>query len=320
MGITRRAALAVPLLAAPAFAQARWVPERPMRMIIPWAPGGSSDVQLRNLADLASRALGQTVVAENRGGAGGTLHAVHLAREARPDGYTIGQMHLSVIRRPFLVRTPQWDATKDFTHIIGLTGWLFGVAVKADAPWRNFREFLDDAKRRPGRISFATSGVATSNHLAMEEIIGREGIEMLHIPFRGAPEGVTAVIGGQVSAIADSSAWAPQVEAGAMRLLCVWSAERARRFPDVPTLKELGFDMVVTSNYGLSGPPGMDPGVVRVLHDVYHEGLMGEANTRVRDQYDMPLVYLNSAQFTDFVRQRAEIEREIITRLNIRME
>jgi tripartite-type tricarboxylate transporter receptor subunit TctC len=137
---------------------------------------------------------------------------------------------------------------------------------------------------------------------------------------RVLPEGVTAVIGGQVSAIADSSAWAPQVEAGTMRLLCVWSAERARRFPDVPTLKELGFDMVVTSNYGLSGPPGMDPGVVRVLHDVYREGLMSEPNTRVRDQYDMPLVYLDSAQYTDFVRQRAEIEREIITRLNIRME
>ncbi len=105
-----------------------------------------------------------------------------------------------------------------------------------------------------------------------------------------------------------------------MRLLCVWSAERARRFPDVPTLKELGFDMVLTSNYGLSGPPGMDPGVVRVLHDVYREGLMSEPNTRVRDQYDMPLVYLDTAQYTDFVRQRAEIEREIITRLNIRME
>lgn len=320
MGITRRAALAAPLLATPALAQARWVPERAMRLIIPWAPGGSADVQLRNLAELAGRALGQSVVAENRGGAGGTLHALHLAREARPDGYTIGQMHLSIIRRPFLVRTPQWDATADFTHIIGLTGWLFGVAVKADSPWRSFREFLDDAKRRPGRISFATSGVATTNHLAMEEIIGREGIEMVHVPFRGAPEGITAVLGGQVSCIADSSAWAPQVEAGAMRLLCVWSAERARRFPDVPTLRELGYDMTVTSNYGLSGPPNMDPGVVRVLHDVYREGLMSEVNTRLREQYDMPLVYFNSEQYTDFVRQRAVVEREIVTRLGIRME
>ncbi|MBX9701670.1 MAG: tripartite tricarboxylate transporter substrate binding protein [Acetobacteraceae bacterium] len=320
MGITRRAALAAPLLATPALGQARWVPERAMRLIIPWAPGGSADVQLRNLAELAGRALGQSVVSENRGGAGGTLHALHLAREARPDGYTIGQMHLSIIRRPFLVRTPQWDATTDFTHIIGLTGWLFGVAVKADSPWRTFREFLDDAKRRPGRISFATSGVATTNHLAMEEIIGREGIEMVHVPFRGAPEGVTAVLGGQVSCIADSSAWAPQVEAGAMRLLCVWSAERARRFPDVPTLRELGYDMTVTSNYGLSGPPNMDPGVVRVLHDVYREGLMSEANTRVREQYDMPLVYFNSEQYTDFVRRRAVVEREIVTRLGIRME
>ncbi len=322
MAITRRAALAVPLLSlgAPAYAQARWAPERPMRMIIPWPAGGSADSQLRGLAEGASRVLGQPVVVENRGGAGGTLHAVYLAREARPDGLVIGQMHLSVIRRPLLVRQPQWDSTTDFTHIIGLTGWLFGVAVKADAPWRTFRELLDDAKRRPGRLSFATSGVATTNHLAMEQIALQEGVELLHVPFRGANEGVPAVLGGQVHMIADSSVWAPHVEAGSMRLLCVWSAQRAPRFPDVPTLRELGYDMVVTSNYGLSGPPGMDAGVVRALHDVYREGLMGEANARVRAQFDMPLVYLGTEEYTDFVRRRVEIEREIINRLGIRME
>ena len=324
MAITRRTALATlaaaPLAApwaTPAIAQSRWLPERPMRMIIPWPAGGSADAQMRQMAESVTRALGQPVVVENRGG---TLHAVHLAREARPDGLTIGQMHLSVIRRPFLVRQPQWDATTDFTHIIGLTGWLFGVAVRTDAPWRNFRDMLEDAKRRPGMISFATSGVATTNHLAMEQIAQQAGVELLHVPFRGASEGVPAVLGGQVNMIADSSVWAPQVEAGAMRLLCVWSAERARRFPDVPTLRELGYDMVVTSNYGLSGPPNMDPGIVRALHDAYREALMSEANTRVRDQFDMPLVYLSTEQYTDFVRARAALEREIIARLGIRME
>ena len=318
--LARRGLLAIPLFATPALAQSRWLPERPIRMIIPWPPGGSADAQMRAMTESISRSLGQPVVVDNRAGAGGTLHAVHLAREARPDGLTVGQMHLSVIRRPFLVRQPQWDATTDFTHIIGLTGWLFGVAVRADAPWRNFREMLEDAKRRPGMISFATSGVATTNHLAMEEICTREGVELLHVPFRGANEGVPAVLSGQVSMIADSSIWAPQVEAGAMRLLCVWSAERARRFPNVPTLRELGYDMVVTSNYGLSGPPNMDAGIVRSLHDAFRESLFSEANQRVREQFDMPLVYLNSEEYTDFVRRRADLERGIIARLGIRME
>jgi tripartite-type tricarboxylate transporter receptor subunit TctC len=319
--ISRRSTLALggAVLATPALAQGRF-PERPIRLIVPWAPGGSSDVQLRNLAELSSRLLGQPVVTENRAGAGGTLHAVHLAREARPDGYTLGQMHLSIVRRPFLVRTPQWDTTTDFTHIIGLTGWLFGVAVRADSPFRTFADLIAHARRNPGALSYATSGIATTNHLAMEDIAARERVEFTHVPFRGATEGITAVLGGQVSMIADSSAWAPAVEGGQMRLLCVWSAERAARFPNVPTLRELGYDIVVTSNYGISGPPRMDPGVVRVLHDAFRTALMSEENTRVRGQFDMPLVYMGSDEFHQFIVQRAAWERDMVNRLGIRME
>lgn len=322
-GLSRRHALALggAALAAPnvASGQGRF-PERPIRFIIPWPPGGSSDAQLRSLGEQAGRLLGQPVVMENRGGAGGTLHAVTLAREARPDGYTIGQMHLSVIRRPFLVRTPQWDATTDFTHIIGLTGWLFGVAVRADSPFRTWQDMIAFARQNPGAVSYATSGIATTNHLAMEDICLRERVEMTHVPFRGASEGMPAVLGGNVTMIADSSIWAPAVEAGQMRCLSVWSAERAPRFPNVPTLRELGYDIVVTSNYGISGPPRMDPGIVRVLHDAFHTALMSPENTRVRNQFDMPLVYLNTHDYTEFVAQRAAWEREMVTRLGIRME
>ena len=322
MTLARRALLgaaaAMPL-ATPALAQGRY-PERPIRLLVPWPPGGSADAQLRSLSEVTSRALGQPVVVENRAGAGGTLHAVHLAKEARPDGYTLGQMHLSVVRRPFLVRTPQWDAVTDFTHIIGLTGWLFGMAVPANSPFADYRSFVVYAKANPGRVSYSTSGIATTNHLAMEDLAQREGIELLHVPFRGSNEGVTAALGGQVHMVADSSAWAPQVEAGQMRLLSVWSAERAPRFPTVPTLRELGHDMVVTSNYGISGPPRMDPGVVRALHDAMKAALMGEENTRVRNQFDMPLVYLDTEGYQDFIARRAVYERDIVNRLGIRME
>ncbi|WP_206934295.1 tripartite tricarboxylate transporter substrate binding protein [Roseococcus thiosulfatophilus] len=314
------AAVAAPL-ATPRLAGAQsGFPTRAVRLIVPWPPGGSSDVQLRNLAEMAQRHLGQPVVIENRAGAGGTLHAIHMAREARPDGYTVGQMHLSVVRRPFLVRQPQWDTTTDFTHIIGLTGWLFGIAVRADSPIRTFQDLLAEARRRPGELSYSTSGIATTNHLAMEDISARERVEFTHVPFRGATEGITAVLGGQVTMIADSSTWAPHVEAGRMRALCVWSAERASRFPDVPTLRELGYDIVVTSNYGISGPPRMDTGIVRILHDAFKQALMSEENTRVRNQFDMPTVYLDSEQYRDFIVQRAAYERDIVTRLGIRME
>ena len=320
-GLSRRIALAASgaILAAPAFAQGRF-PERPIRLIIPWTPGGSADAQLRSLSEQASRILGQPIVTENRGGAGGTLHAVHLAREARPDGYTLGQMHLSVIRRPFLVRAPQWDATTDFSHIIGLSGWLFGVAVPANSRLQTWQDMIAFARANPGRLSFATSGIATTNHLTMEDIMGRERIEMTHVAFRGASEAMPNVLNGSVDMIADSSIWAGAVEAGQMRLLSVWTAERVARFPTVPTLRELGYDLVVTSNYGISGPPRMDPGIVRVLHDALHTALMSEENARVRAQFDMPLVYMNTQEYTDFVAQRAAWERDMVTRLGIRME
>jgi tripartite-type tricarboxylate transporter receptor subunit TctC len=320
--VTRRVALgAAGLLATPGLASAQGrFPDRPIRLIVPWPPGGSADAQLRSLAEVAGRSLGQTVVTENRAGAGGTLHALHLAREARPDGYTLGQMHLSVIRRPFLVANPQWDATRDFTHIIGLTGWLFGVAVRANSPFKSWGEMIEHARRNPGRVSFATSGIATTNHLTMEDIAARERIEMTHVPFRGANEALPAVLNGQVDMIADSSIWAQPVLAGQMRLLSVWTAERVARFPDVPTLRELGYDLVVTSNYGISGPPGMDPGVVRVLHAALRDALFGEENTRVRNNFDMPLVYLDTEQFSEFVTRRAEWERDMVRRLGLRME
>ena len=323
--IGRRGALAIggaalggAALSTPAIAQGRF-PSRAVRLIVPWPPGGASDAQLRSIAELSSRELGQPVVIENRAGAGGTLHAIHLAREARPDGYTVGQMHLSVIRRPFLVSQPQWDTTTDFTHIIGLTGWLFGMAVRADSPFQSLQDVLEYARANPGAVSYSTSGIATTNHLAMETLQEMTGVEFTHVPFRGATEGITAVLGGQVTMIADSATWAPHVEAGQMRALTVWTSERWHAFPNVPTLRELGYDIVVTSNYGISGPPRMDPGVVRVLHDAFKAALMHDDNARVRHNFNMPLVYLDTQQFHQFVLDRAAYERELIGRLGIRM-
>jgi tripartite-type tricarboxylate transporter receptor subunit TctC len=120
--------------------------------------------------------------------------------------------------------------------------------------------------------------------------------------------------------VADSSAWAPLVEGGQLRLICVWTAERSPRFPDVPTLKELGYDMVVTSPYGLSGPRGMDPGVVRTLHDALKTALFSPANEAVRKQFDMPLEYYDTAAYQDFVARRAVYEQRMAQQLNLRID
>jgi tripartite-type tricarboxylate transporter receptor subunit TctC len=318
--VSRRVALALPgaALAAPALAQGRF-PAHPIRIFVPWTAGSSSDVQMRSLAELAQQSLGQPVVTENRPGASGTLHAQPLAA-ARPDGHTLGQMHLSVVRRPFLVRQPQWDAVTDYTHVLRLCGWMYGVAVKADSPYWTWADLVAFARANPGRLTFATSGIATTNHLAMEELAAREGVRFTHVPYRGSSEGMTAVLSGQVDCIADSSVWVPQVEAGQMRALCVWSAGRVPRLPGVPTLKEVGHDMVITSPYGVSGPRGMDPGVVRVLHDAFKAALFSPTNTAVRAQFDMPEQYLDSEGYAEFIARRAEYERAMVQRLGLKLD
>lgn len=312
-------ALAAPATLGRAQPSSRY-PDRPIRLIIPWPPGGSADAQLRSLAEIAGRSLGQTIVVENRPGASGTLGAQFVTTQARPDGYTITQMHLSIIRRPFIVRNPPWDPVRDFSHIIGLTGWLFGVCVKADGPIRSWADYLAYAKANPGRLTYATSGIATTNHLAMEDLAAREGVELVHVPYRASNESAVAVASGEVMSVADSSAWAPLVDGGQLRPICVWTAERSPRFPEVPTLRELGYDMVVTSPYGLSGPKGMDPGVVRVLHDALKAALFDPANEKVRAQFDMPLEYYDTEGYRDFVARRAEYERTMAERLKLRID
>ena len=305
----RRPLLALaPLLASPALAQPGF-PDRPLRLIVPWPPGGSADAQLRSLAEVAGKSLGQNIVVENRPGASGTLGAQFLTTQARPDGYTI-----------FIVRTPPWDPVRDFSHIIGLCGWMYGVVVKADGPIKSWADYLAYARANPGKLTYATSGIATTNHLTMEELAAREKIDIVHVPYRASNEASVAVVGGEIMSVADASAWAPLVEGGQLRLICVWTAERSPRFPDVPTLKELGYDMVVTSPYGLSGPRGLDPGVVRALHDALKAALFSPANEAVRKQFDMPLEYYDTAAYQDFVARRAAYEQRMAQQLNLRID
>lgn len=308
-------------LAAPglARAQARY-PDRPIQIVVPWPPGGSADLQIRSMGEHMTRALGQPVIVQNRPGVSGTLGPVQVAQQARPDGYTLTQMHLSVLRRPWMMRTPGWDPVNDFTHIIGLTGWLFGCAVKADSRLRSWQEMIAFARANPERLTYTTSGIGTTNHLAMETIQEREGIKLTHVPFRSSNEAVTAALGGQVDMVCDSSTWAPFVEAGQMRALSVWTAERVQRFRDVPTLRELGYDMTVTSPYGISGPRGMDEGIVRVLHDAMRDALMTPENAEVRAKFDMPLVYQDTQTYRAFIAERVEYEKQMVRRLNISLD
>ena len=318
--LRRRAALAfgAAMLARPAPAQGRF-PDRPLRMLVPWAPGGTTDVQMRALCDIASRHLGQPVVVENKAGAGGILGAQALAAGTRPDGYTLSQMPISVFRYPQMSAQPPFNPLTDFTWINQIAGYLFGVVVRADAPWRTFGEFLTYAKDNPGKVNYGTPGVGTSLHITMEQIALRRGLEWVHVPFRGTSENVQALLGGQISATADASGWAELVKSGQLRALCVWSAERAKRFPEVPTLREAGIDIVSDSPYGIAGPKGMDAAVVRRLQDAFKAALEDPAYVVLLERYDMSSAYLDSADYAAAARRQYEEDGAMIQRLGLRL-
>lgn len=316
----RRTALGLgaSLLAAPALrAQGRF-PDKPIRLVVPWAAGGTTDIQMRVLAEQAARRLGQPVIIENKGGAGGILGAQQMLNE-RPDGYTITQMPISVFRHPQMAQRALFNPLEDFSYIIHLTGYLFGVVVKADAPWNTFQEFLDHAKANPGRVTYGTPGVGTSLHITMEQIAGARGIEWVHVPFRGFSENVTSLLGGQTTALADSSGWSEMVQAGRLKLLVTWSAERAKRFPNVPTLRESGIDIVSASPYGLAGPKGMNAEVVRVLHDAFKEALTDPAHMAILDRFDMAPMYLGPDEYAAEARRTYATEGEMIRKLGLRL-
>ena len=305
-------------LAAPALAQG--FPDRPVRLIVPLAPGGPTDAHARVLAGIAGRILGQPVVVENRSGATATLGAQLLATDTKADGHLVGLLPPTVFRMPAMQRRPTYDPLRDFTYIIHLTGYTYYVAVRADSPWQDWASFIAHARANPSKVTYGTPGVGSSLHITMEQIAAKYGVEWVHVPFRGGSDSFQALLGGQIDAVADSSGMAPLVEEGKFRLLSTWGSERTKRFPTVPTLRELGIDIVSNSPYGLAGPKGMAPGTVRVLHDAFRTALFDPTSVATLERFDMPLLYLDPEEYSAFARRLIEEESAAVRALGLRID
>ncbi|MFC7610946.1 tripartite tricarboxylate transporter substrate binding protein [Pseudoroseomonas aestuarii] len=296
------------------------LPERPIRLVVPWLPGGTADSHFRLLAELASQRLGRTVLVENKPGASGTLGGQMMANEAQGDGTLIGQIPVTLFRYPAMTKRPTFDPLKDFTYIIHLTGYLFGVVSRPDAPWRDWAGLIDHARRNPGRVTYGTPGVGSSLHITMERIGELAGVQWVHVPFRGGPDNIQAALSGQTHLAADSSSWAPLVLEGRMRLLCTWGAERAKRFPETPTLRDLGLDIVSDSPYGIGGPRGIPAATVRVLHDAFKDALHDPRSVTALERFDMALRYMDSETYAAFARRLYAEESATVRRLGLQID
>ena len=302
--------------AARALAQApERFPQRPITLWVPWPAGGATDLTMRLLAEGASRHLGQKVIVENRSGAGGTL-VMPILQQARADGYTLAQMPQPVFRAPH-VRKLLWDPIRDTTPVIQISGVTFGMVVPAASPWHSLDEVFAWAADHPGELTVATNGAGTTPHVVLDELFARRGIGWVHVPYKGTAEQMIAVSSGQVMVGVNSNGFAPFVDSGKLRLLVTFGEHRTRRWPQVPTLKELGHGIVAQSPYGLAGPRGLTPEVVRTLHDAFKAAMHEPAHLAELERYDQDLAYLGPDDYGRAMRETFAAERRTVERLGL---
>jgi tripartite-type tricarboxylate transporter receptor subunit TctC len=291
-------------------------PSRPITLIVPFQAGVSADLLFRGIAESASTHLGQPVIIDNKPGGSATLGPATMAASAKPDGYTVGQIAIPVFRVPYMQKAT-FDPVKDFTWIIHLGGYTLGAVVKADGPFKKWQDVIEFAKANPGKFTYATIGPATTNAIAMELMARQSGVQFTHIPTKGGGESIAQVLGGHIMSMVESPAWAPMVASGDFRLLMLLNGQRSKKWPDTPTLKELGYTYEFDSPFGLAGPKGMDPAIVKKLHDAFKKAYEDEKVIELFERFDFVRRYLGTEDYQAFIPKLAADEKAALEKVGL---
>lgn len=299
--------LAAALISGAAMAQA--YPTKPIRLVVPLATGGTTDLIARMVAERMSPILGQPVIIENRGGAGGTIASNHVAK-SEPDGYTLlmGTIGTAAIA-PAMYASLPYDPEKDFEAVSLLTTGQFVLAVNPSVPAKTLGEFLNLAREKPGTLSYGSAGNGSTLHLGMELLKQNAGINVVHVPYRGSGPMVVALVGGEIQAgLPDIPSALPFIESGKLRPLAVTSADRSAILPDTPTLAESGFkDYSVTVWLGIYAPAGTPRAIVDKLNESIALAVQDENLKKRLAQIDSSVDISTPDEFAEFsTKERAK--------------
>jgi tripartite-type tricarboxylate transporter receptor subunit TctC len=304
------------LLPWPAAAQDAY-PTKPIQIIVPFPPGGVADITARPLAHVMGRLVKQSVVVVNKAGAGGSVGTAQAAR-AMPDGYTLLLALSSISVLPVADRLQGRPAAYEldqFAPVALITADPTVLVVRADGPYKTLKDLVDAAKAKPGTINYGSSGVYGTLHVAMEIFAQAAGIKMFHIPYQGGGPAVAALLAGQIDALASGPAPAiGQIKAGKMRALAVWGDERLPAMPDVPSMKELGYDATFYIWSGLFAPAGVPQPVMTALREAVKRTVEDAEFKEAMEKVETPIAYLDAPDFKTFLdrdaaRLRLAVER-----------
>ncbi len=277
------------LMLISAAALAQQYPSKPIHMMVTVGPGSPQDVVTRVLVTKAAQVLGQPFVITNNGAAGGAVALASVAR-AKPDGY-----QLISNGTPMVTMVPQIRAVpyklQDFEPIMHFGAGQYGLAILADSPWKTLREFVEFAKRNPGKVSYGTLEIGTFLHTAMYVIQKQEGIDWIHVPYPGGGAATTALLGGHITAESGAAALFQLARAGKVRLLATYGERRSRLLPDVPTLRELGYDFRLANLIMLAAPKGTPMPIVRQLDAVFRKAMEDPEFIQAMEKYETEIVY-----------------------------
>lgn len=314
--ITRRAVLLGSLvLPVPARLSAAWAPAGGIRLLVPFAHGGTNDEVMRVLAAGAARRLGQPVEVQNKAGRNG-LRAIATMATAPADGRFIAQLPAAAVRLALLEQAPI-EIPGDVTPIIGVAGSAFGAIAKAGRFPEGWAGFLREAREKPGTLSYGSGGANSNAHLTMARLLLRENIQAVHVPFRGPALGVQALLAGDVDVMAGPIAIGEAVDAGDAAWLHVWSAERQPRWPAAPTLRDLGYRLTVTAPFGIIAPPRLSTEAALGLHDAFRAAMRDPDFQALLTRHDMTEDYRDGAAYTAFLAESARREEMLIGRLGL---
>jgi tripartite-type tricarboxylate transporter receptor subunit TctC len=297
-------------------------PSKPIRLVVPFAPGGTTDIVARIVAPALSADLGQQVLVENKAGAGGVVGAMEVVR-APADGHTLGVATVSTTAaNPAINPRIPYDPLTDFVPIINLAATPNVLAVHPSLPASTFEEFRRVVRAAPGRHSYASSGTGGIGHLQMELLKSLTGLFITHIPYRGAGPALTDAVSGQVAMIWDNLPSALAfIRSGRLRALAVAAPQRVAQLPDVPTLQELGLDPVNRmAFYGILGPRGTPAGVVDRVHRAAKAALaIGDVRRRIEDTGSV-VIGNTPAEFTRQIRDELAVYRDVVRKQSLKLD
>ncbi len=291
-------------------------PQRPINFIIPLGAGATGDVASRLLIKGAEKHLGQPLVPVNKAGGGTTIGIAAIAA-AKPDGYTIGYAtHSGVFVGPLLAKLPYYPTT-DLTPIMQFGALFFGVNVRASSPFKSFAEIIAYARKNPKKLTYGTNGPSSMQYFIMSQVAKKEKVEFTHIPFKGSPEETAALLGGNVDFVVDTVVQS-LVEAGEVRVLLTLNEERSPDYPNVPTLKDLGFDVPTPMILSVMGPKGLPAPMVKRLEDAFAKALKEPVFIKgMRESLHYPIIYRNSKDLGEYMTRNVEAYRKILTEMNL---